>query len=207
MDWSDWDQKSLEDKGLVGWIRWADWPPPKKELPASAGGVYVLFRRSQSEPRFLDRSTGATHKKRDPSLGRDALTANGVPAANVVYIGKADHHRLRGRLNEYQAMGAKPTGSHWGGRLIWQLSDSRKLLVAYLVLPPTDIPRNVETKMIEGFRRRYGKPPLRTIRTSLDASGDRQRTPWPGHELSHSAAKDRRAVLADLSVLVDRSLL
>ena len=160
MDWSDWDRKSLEEKGFVGWIRWADWPPPKAELPASAGGVYVLFRGSQSEPRFLDRSTGATHKKRDPSVGREALIANWVPAANVVYIGKADHHRLLRRLDEYRAMGARPTGSHWGGRLIWQLDDSSELLVAYLVLPPNEVPRNVEKEMIEGFRRRYGQPPF-----------------------------------------------
>jgi len=160
MDWSDWGRKSLEDKGFVGWIRWADWPPPLAVLPASAGGVYLLFRSSQSKPRFLDRSTGATHKRRDPSVGREALAANWVPSANVVYIGKADHHRLRGRLKEYQAMGARPTGSHWGGRLIWQLDDSSELLVAYLVLPPTAVPRIIEREMIEGFRQCYGKPPF-----------------------------------------------
>lgn len=137
------------------------------ELPASSGEVYVLFRRSHLEPTFLDRSTGATHKKRDPSMGPEALTANWVPAAKVVDIGRAHRHRLRGRLNECQAMGARPTGSHWGGRLIWQLEDSSELLVAYLVLPPTEIPRNVEKETIEGFRRRR-KATLR----------ERSRPPW-----------------------------
>ncbi len=105
MGWEAWDRKALESKAFVGWIPWREWPPAPKDLPPSAGGVYVLYRESLGPPRFLARSIGATHKKRDPSVGREALDANWVAQANVVYIGKADHSRLLARLNEYRDMG------------------------------------------------------------------------------------------------------
>jgi hypothetical protein len=60
---------------------------------------------------------------------------------------------------QFAAFGAgKPIG-HWGGRLIWQLADSDKLLVAWKETPG-EVPRNVETDLITEFRNHYGKPPF-----------------------------------------------
>jgi hypothetical protein len=105
---------------------------------------------------FLDVSTGATHKRRDPTVSREALDANWVDEANVIYIGKADHQRLRDRLNKYRDMGARDAGRHWGGRLIWQLADSADLLIADKSLTPSTVPRAVEKQMISAFKGTYG---------------------------------------------------
>jgi len=51
-------------------------------------------------------------------------------------------------------------GKPRGGRLIWQLADSADLRIAYIVLPNTIVPRDVEKQMIDGFRHCYGKPPF-----------------------------------------------
>jgi len=158
--WNEWQRQTLEDQGFAGWTTWGEWPPANEALPSSAGGVYVVFRGSKLDPVFLEVSTSATHKNRDPSVGLDALQANWVPHANVVYIGKGNHNRLLLRLNEYRDMGMRRVGSHWGDRLIWQLADSADLRVAYLVLPTSTVPRDVERQMIAGFKHRYGKPPF-----------------------------------------------
>ncbi len=64
----------------------------------------------------------------DPSVPRDALDANWVPEAKVVYIGKAKHGRLRERLSEFVSFGRGGKHRHWGGRLIWQLDLAEEVL-------------------------------------------------------------------------------
>lgn len=72
-------------------------------------------------------------------------------------LGKAN--QLERRLKQFADFGAgKPVG-HWGGRLIWQLPDSRRLLVAWRETPER-VPREVEGELINEFRRVYGKSPF-----------------------------------------------
>jgi hypothetical protein len=88
---------------------------------------------------------------------REALIANWVDGAEVVYIGKAD--QLRRRLTQFADFGAgKPIG-HWGGRLIWQLPNIGALLVAWKETPGR-VPVEVEAELIEQYRLTYGKPPF-----------------------------------------------
>jgi hypothetical protein len=79
--------------------------------------------------RFAERSCGGWFKGKDPTVPQEDLTANWVDDAEVVYIGKAD--QLKRRLTQFADFGAgKPVG-HWGGRLIWQLTNVDRLLVAW----------------------------------------------------------------------------
>ena len=113
--------------------------------------------RATGEPTFLDANPGGRFKGRDPSVSSEALRANWVDGAEVVYIGKADN--LRRRLREFARFGeGKPIG-HWGGRLIWQLADSAELVVAWTETPGR-MPREVEVEMISAFRSAWGKPPF-----------------------------------------------
>jgi hypothetical protein len=83
-----------------------------------------------------------------------------VGGCPLVYIGKAA--RLRTRLRQYRDHGqGKPVG-HWGGRYIWQLSDSGELLVAWKVT--NDAPRLVEKEMLAAFVDRYGQLPFANLR-------------------------------------------
>lgn len=106
---------------------------------------------------FAERSCGGWFKGKDPTVTLDALAANWVDDAQVVYIGKAD--QLNRRLKQYADFGSgKPIG-HWGGRLIWQLPSIDCLLIAWKETPGR-VPVDVEAELITQFRRAYGKPPF-----------------------------------------------
>lgn len=86
----------------------------------SAGGVYIVFRVG-GRPSFLASNAGGRFKGKDPSVPDDALSANWVGDAEVVYIGKAEN--LQRRLREFTRFGEGAPIGHWGGHLIWQLED------------------------------------------------------------------------------------
>lgn len=108
-------------------------------------------------PEFLKANPGGRFKGKDPTVREQALSANWVERAEVVYIGKADE--LRRRLRQFADLGAgKPVG-HWGGRLVWQLADSETLLVAWKETPG-EVPVAVEAYLLAEFRVAYGKAPF-----------------------------------------------
>jgi hypothetical protein len=147
----------LEDAGFVGWLTFDELRAAKlNEVPA-AGGVYVVWRAAADRPEFLETNPGGRFKRRDPTVTQDALQANWVDGAEVVYIGKANS--LKRRLGEFERFGAGAPIGHWGGRLIWQLADSVMLCVAWKSTPGLD-PKQVEGKLIGEFRQLYGKPPF-----------------------------------------------
>jgi hypothetical protein len=51
---------------------------------------------------------------------------------------------------------------HWGGRYLWQISDSDDLLVAWKKTPNDD-PRIVETSMLAEYINEYGKLPFANL--------------------------------------------
>jgi hypothetical protein len=145
---------SLEAAGFTGWV---PFPAIRTSACPSSGGVYVITYDADDSPAFADRSCGGWFKGKDPSVSREALLANWVDGAEVVYIGKAD--RLKRRLKQFADFGAgKPVG-HWGGRLIWQLADVGELLVAWKETPDS-LPVEVESDLIGDFRSVHGKPPF-----------------------------------------------
>jgi hypothetical protein len=147
----------LEHDGFSGWVPFRTMRAQIDQVPA-AGGVYVVVREPKQTPKFRDANSGGHFKGRDPTVSSEALSANWVSGAEVVYIGKADD--LRRRLREFADFGTGRPIGHWGGRLIWQLADSGKLLVAWKQTPPGAIPQTVETGLISRFRAVYGKPPF-----------------------------------------------
>ncbi|HXQ00338.1 MAG TPA: hypothetical protein VN845_09800, partial [Solirubrobacteraceae bacterium] len=113
----------------------------------SSGGVYVVMRSSSEAPSFLALNPAGRFKGHDPTVPAEALRANWVDGAEVVYIGKAN--QLRRRLRQFADVGAgKPIGD-WGGRLVWQLADSQKLLLAWKQTPGR-VPREVEARYTVG---------------------------------------------------------
>lgn len=147
-------RKNLEENGFTGWLPFAD---IRGSACPTSGGVYVVIHDTESPVTFAERSCGGWFKGKDPTISSDALVANWVDGAEVVYIGKAD--QLRRRLTQYADFGVgKPVG-HWGGRLIWQLSTSDRLLVGWKETPGR-VPVEVEAELITAFRQTYGKPPF-----------------------------------------------
>lgn len=82
------------------------------------------------------------------------LEANWVEGTSVVYIGKAggvgSSATLQKRISQYIRFGQGANVGHWGGRYIWQLADSRDLVVCWKILTNEE-PREVERLMIADF--------------------------------------------------------
>jgi hypothetical protein len=147
-------RRNFEKAGFTGWLPFA---AIRTSACPTSGGVYVVTYNAESPVAFSERSCGGWFKGKDPTVTPDALTANWVDGAEVVYIGKAD--QLRRRLTQYADFGeGRPVG-HWGGRLIWQLSSTDRLIVGWKETPGR-IPVEVEAKLIGQFRRIHGKPPF-----------------------------------------------
>jgi hypothetical protein len=146
---------SLKAEGFVGWVSFKQML--NQDRVPRTGGVYVITRSTSGDPKFLQANPGGRFKGKDPTVAEEALRANWVAGAEIIYIGKADD--LRRRLGQFADFGAgKPVG-HWGGRLIWQLAESKNLLVAWKETP-SDVPVQVEAALIAQFRDQYGKPPF-----------------------------------------------
>lgn len=45
-----WSRQALTASGFVGWIPWSDCPGALRQIPADAGGVYVVYTRGSGSP-------------------------------------------------------------------------------------------------------------------------------------------------------------
>lgn len=125
-------------------------------------GVYMVLNPTRKKG-FLSVGTGGYYKGKDPNVSLAELERNWVEDALVVYIGKAGSltsmRTLAQRLREYFRFGQGKKVGHWGGRLIWQLRNSADLVVCWKTLPDEE-PQDVETRLIEAFRRQFAKRPF-----------------------------------------------
>jgi hypothetical protein len=83
----------------------------------------------------------------------------------VLNIGKAGPGRtatLKSRLLNYVRFGQGKNSGHSGGRYIWQLPNSRDLLVCWKATGKA-VPREVEKRLIAEFRQKYGKLPFANL--------------------------------------------
>ena len=122
------NRQSLKQDGFTGFRPLADLDINR--IPQKPGIFAVLQPPGpgpgNSRPQFLARSTAGIFKKKDPTLKPEALDAEWVDGADVLYVGKAGpgskgNRGLRRQIQEFVDFGkGKPPG-HWDGRLIWQI--------------------------------------------------------------------------------------
>ncbi len=122
-------------------------------------GVYFVLRISKEPPKFLEIGTGAIVPGKVTNDPISVLESKWVDGTIVMYIGMAKIS-LRKRLQKYMRFGMGLHSNHHGGRHIWQLADSRELLVCWYVLPWDVDPETFEKAIISEFKEIYGKYPF-----------------------------------------------
>lgn len=141
-----------KDNGFSGFKSVESLLNDKSVLPEDPG-VYIVIRDQKTAPVFLKKGTGGFFKGEDPNVEISTLQANWVETSEIVYIGKATS--LKKRIDQLLRFGDGKNVGHKGGRYLWQLADSRNLLIAWKATP-NETPREVERRMIQEFKSAYG---------------------------------------------------
>ena len=130
-------------------------------------GIFAVLRPEGFLPQFLARSTAGIFKKKNPSLKTEALDAEWVDGADVLFVGKAGpgskgNRGLRRQIQEFVDFGeGKPPG-HWDGRLIWQLAVPGSLIIAWKELPVEQL-NAAEARYHAAFVEEYGRLPYANL--------------------------------------------
>lgn len=160
-------RKDLEVNGFVGFKTMQELMANNACVPKEKG-IYVVIRESNNNPTFLIQGTGGFFKGSDPNVSIDVLKNEWVEDTDIIYIGKAggagSKATLFSRIGQYLKFGQGKNIGHKGGRYIWQLSDSRSLIICWKVLNNED-PKNVEYDMIQNFKQNHqGKRPFANLK-------------------------------------------
>ena len=152
-------RKDLEAKGFQGFLTVGQLSAEGSEVPRQPG-VYAVLRQDTDAPKFLPRSHGGHFKGNDPTVPVSRLQERWVEGAEVLYFGKGDN--LKGRIDQLCDFAAGNPVGHWGGRLLWQVDDSKGFVVAWLPTPDED-PFAAERELMLEFRDIFGVWPLANV--------------------------------------------
>lgn len=147
-------RQGLVERGFDGFLTFGELRKRQLAEVPTGGGVYVVLRDSDKKVTFLAANPGGRFKQRDPTVTAAVLRAKWVEECQVVYIGKGDN--LQRRLEQYADFGAgKPIG-HWGGRYIWQIRGSARLLVAWNECARNETAAMMESRLLRQFKAAHG---------------------------------------------------
>lgn len=152
--------EDIEQQGFSGFVAVSVLRESACRQVPEVPGVYLVIRPQPQPPIFLGHSTGGHFKEREPTVPIPELQQAWVTGSIVIYVGKATV--LRKRLHSYMRFGYGEPAPHWGGRYIWQLADAANLLVCWKATPGEE-PRQIEYRLIQGFRASYGKRPFANL--------------------------------------------
>ncbi|HSO89752.1 MAG TPA: hypothetical protein VLR70_01235 [Arthrobacter sp.] len=158
------NRQSLKQDGFTGFRPLGDLDINR--IPQKPG-IFAVLQPEGFRPQFLARSTAGIFKKKDPTLTAEALAAEWVADADILYVGKAGpgskgNRGLRRQIQEFVDFGkGKPPG-HWDGRLVWQLAAAGSLSVAWKELPVEQLTA-AEAGYHAAFVEEYGRLPFANL--------------------------------------------
>lgn len=157
----------LREYGFVGVVPFPEWS--KADIVGLGGpdveGVYSVVRENTTVPIFTDDVRPATRRRTRTAAEAASLW---VPGVQVLYFGRAPLRRASGngrrsglaqRIHEYKRHGLSGGSNHHGGKLVWQISDSDALRIAWKMLPEGES-KQIESGLISGFKKTMGQPPF-----------------------------------------------
>jgi len=130
-------------------------------------GVFAVLRANEYEPHFLKKSTAGVFKKKDPTLPAEAVLREWVDGADILYLGRAGagskgNRGLRRQIQEFLDFGRGRPPGHWDGRLVWQLTHTDELLIAWKELPAEEV-NQAEAAYHAAFVAHYGRLPFANL--------------------------------------------
>jgi hypothetical protein len=159
------NEDALWGRGFRGFKRFADLD--LLEVPREPG-VYAVLRGTMGEHQVLETSVGGRFKGKNPSAAPAVLRSRLASGSQTLYLGKADTgtngtRGLRKRIGEFTRFGRGEAVGHWGGRYIWQLSNSQDLRIAWL--PVTDrSAAEVESELLSEYFHAHAQLPFANLR-------------------------------------------
>jgi len=154
----------LKENGFVGFKKMSELFSDSSTI-SNIKGIYCVLNLD-GNPEFLNVGSGGYFKGKDPNVPINKLKENWVDNTIVVYIGKAGKEgsevTLQSRMRQYFGFGKGGNVAHWGGRLIWQLKNSKDLVVCWKELKNDD-PRTVEAELIQQFVSKFSKRPFANL--------------------------------------------
>ena len=158
------NKQSLKQDGFTGFRRLGDLDINR--IPQKPG-IFAILRPDGFGPQFLAKSTAGIFKKKNPTLTTEALDAEWVADADVLFFGKAGpgskgNRGLRRQIQEFVDFGkGKPPG-HWDGRLIWQLAAAGSLIIAWKELAVEQL-NTAEAGYHAAFVEEHGRLPYANL--------------------------------------------
>lgn len=158
---NDFDRELLE--GFSEPMTFEELRAGRHSAPPCRPGVYAVVYAGSGAPRFMTMSTGGWYRGLDPHVPLAELGVRWVTNSRVLYFGKAGgaglKASLRRRLSAYSRFGLGRKVGHRGGRAIWHIPDSGRLLVCWREERKRE-PRDVEKALIRRFASHHGRRPF-----------------------------------------------
>jgi hypothetical protein len=159
--------EAIRNAGFVGFSSVRDLQQSRCGAVPRESGVYLVLRDAARPHCFSPLSCGGHFKGKDPTVSVSKLEAHWIEQTIVLYIGKAGGGRSRSTLQQrlwcYMRFGAGEPVGHWGGRLIWQLTDCHDLTVCWRPGVDHDA-EELESQLIRDFSAAYGCRPFANLR-------------------------------------------
>lgn len=140
-------------------------------------GVYVVLRRGEAPHTILKRSHAPAWRGQDPTRPVDELTARWLDRTALLYVaaapGSGVRHRLRQRLKRMLRFGHGSVVGHWGGRYLWQLGESSRLVLAWRTCRDDEDPRALADELLRRFEAvHHARPFANPAEDAGDAADD-----------------------------------
>ncbi len=157
----------LKKNGFEGFVTIESFQQGKLSHVPEEKGVYLVLYLSDSNIEFIKKSSAGHFKGKNPTVHMDILEKKWIENTIVAYIGQAgggdSSATLKSRIRQLVAFGnGKPIG-HWGGRYLWQIKDSKDLVICWQASSKRD-PRTLENELIRNFVSHHGALPFANLK-------------------------------------------
>lgn len=149
--------EKLKADGFAGFLTVSELMMSCRTVP-SQPGTYVVLRNAVDKPTFVYDWGGGFHDGKNINYSVEKLSANWLDGVSLLYIGKSVD--LRKRVRQYMSYGKGKDSPHRGGRSIWQLTDSKDLILAWKITAPDVNPETVERNMLNEFKEQHNCLPF-----------------------------------------------